>query len=292
SFNEPATNKSTQTGADARFAYGVASMQGWRITMEDAHTAILALDTAQTRNFFAVYDGHKNGDASAFAGRHLHHRLVLEATPRLHEKTANDPWADALRAAFLGTDEDMLADPDLKRSEGGCTAVSALITPEGILYVANAGDSRAVLCSAGKAKDLSTDHKPVNPGESERISASGGWIQNQRLNGDLALSRALGDFRYKNKKDLPPEKQPLTAYPDVTEHRLTEDDEFMIIACDGIWDVLSSQSVVDYVRLEIARGRELLGQISEAVCEYCLSPELGNGGIGMDNMTILIVAIL
>ena len=90
-------------------------------------------------------------------------------------------------------------------SHAGCTANVTLITPE-YIYVANAGDSRAVICNLkGEAKELSRDHKPDDKIEKERIYKAGGTVDDGRINGNLNLSRAIGDFEYKSSKNLPPE---------------------------------------------------------------------------------------
>lgn len=76
----------------------------------------------------------------------------------------------------------------------------------------NAGDSRAVLCQKGKAVPLSFDHKPSDPGELQRITNAGGWVDACRVNGYLALSRAIGDFIFKNSELLKPEEQIVTGF--------------------------------------------------------------------------------
>lgn len=70
-------------------------------------------------------------------------------------------------------------------------------------------------------------------GEKARISAAGGFVDFGRVNGNLALSRAIGDFEFKKSADLAPEQQIVTAFPDVVTHDVSEDDEFLVIACDG-----------------------------------------------------------
>ena len=89
------------------------------------------------------------------------------------------------------------------RSFAGCTATVILVTQTEIIC-ANAGDSRTVLGKAGRALDMSEDHKPENTKESERIYRSGGFVEDGRVNGALALSRALGDFEYKSSPNLSP----------------------------------------------------------------------------------------
>lgn len=256
--------------------------------MEDAHAAVVNLDEgksdAETNAFFAVYDGHGGSSVARFAGQNVHKRLVTE------ESYKQGNYEQALKRAFLGTDEDILANPSSSRDPSGCTAVAALITHDGKIYVANAGDSRSVIGIKGEVKPLSYDHKPTSETERARISGAGGYIEYGRVNGNLALSRALGDFEFKKNYALPPERQIITADPDVTCHEITEEDEFLVIACDGIWDCLSSQQVVDFVRYQIAEGKPL-EEIAEMMCDHCLAPDTSSGaGIGCDNMTVLIVA--
>ncbi|KAG6333839.1 hypothetical protein ID866_5251 [Astraeus odoratus] len=286
-LSSPATEKKSEFGENDRLLFAVSEMQGWRITMEDAHAAVLNLEETGTKNaFFAVYDGHGGGTVAKFAGQNVHKRLLAEEAYR--EKR----FDEALKKAFLGTDEDLLADPAHTRDPSGCTAVAALVTNERKLYVANAGDSRAVISIKGEAKALSFDHKPSNDTERARIVSAGGYIEFGRVNGNLALSRALGDFQFKKNYSLVPQKQVITADPDVTAHMISDEDEFLVLACDGIWDCLSSQQVVDFIRLKVSEGKELV-EIGEMMCEHCLAPDTSSAaGIGCDNMTILIVAIL
>lgn len=69
--------------------------------------------------------------------------------------------------------------------------------------------------------------------EKSRICAAGGFVDFGRVNGNLALSRAIGDFEFKKSADLPPESQIVTAFPDVSVHEISDDDEFLVVACDG-----------------------------------------------------------
>jgi len=108
------------------------------------------------------------------------------------------------------------------------------------IICANSGDSRTVLAKSGIAVDLSKDHKPTNPSELRRIQHAGGFVEDGRVNGALALSRALGDFDYKKNKKLKPKDQAVTAMPDVKTVPITTDTQFIILACDGVWDVKTS----------------------------------------------------
>lgn len=109
--------------------------------------------------------------------------------------------------------------------------------------------------------------------------------------GNLALSRALGDFEFKQNQNLDAEHQIVTADPDIITHSSTAEDEFLVIACDGIWDVLKNQEVVDFVRRCIAE-RKPLHEICELIMDRCLAPDSDWGGVGCDNMTVLIVGLL
>ena len=125
--------------------------------------------------------------------------------------------------------------------QAGCTAVVALLSHRD-LYIANAGDSRAVLSRGGKALALSNDHKPGQLEERERIVKAGGFLSDIggvcRVNGNLNLSRAIGDLRYKNNMELDRASQIITAEPDVEHVMLEPEDRFLVLACDGVWDVM------------------------------------------------------
>ncbi|KAL8731285.1 MAG: hypothetical protein Q9166_003509 [cf. Caloplaca sp. 2 TL-2023] len=295
-LSEPVVEKISDDGQDDRVAYGVSAMQGWRISMEDAHATVLDLQaedldkefeaaTPDKRlSFFGVYDGHGGDRVALFAGENIHKILAKQET----FKTGD--YEQALKDGFLATDRAILNNPKYEEEVSGCTASVGLISKTTI-YVANAGDSRSVLGVKGRAKPLSFDHKPQNEGEKARICAAGGFVDFGRVNGNLALSRAIGDFEFKKSADLSPEQQIVTAFPDVVAHNISDDDEFLVIACDGIWDCQSSQAVVEFVRRGIA-AKQSLSKISENMMDNCLSPSSETGGVGCDNMTMIIVALL
>jgi serine/threonine protein phosphatase PrpC len=109
--------------------------------------------------------------------------------------------------------------------------------------------------------------------------------------GNLALSRAFGDFEFKQNDTLPPELQAVTCEPDIIQHDRTEQDEFLVLACDGIWDCMTNQQVVNYVLQQLSE-RHKLDTICEEIMDYCLAPTSEGGGVGCDNMSVIIVAIL
>lgn len=250
--------------------------------MEDAHTTLTSTREDPNASYFAVYDGHGGSSVARYAGEHLHHRVMGDPA------YAGGDVPLALKNGFLGLDEDILSTN--KHEGSGCTSVVSVLRDD-VVYCGNAGDSRGLLSFRGVADPLSHDHKPMNQSERKRIEAAGGFVDYGRVNGNLALSRALGDFEFKGNVGLPPESQIVTADPEVIQKQLKEDHEFMVLACDGIWDVMSNQEVVDFVREKIGLGEEL-PKICEDIMDRCLAPECRMGGVGCDNMTVVIVGFL
>jgi len=121
----------------------------------------------------------------------------------------------------------------------GCTACVALISDTEI-YCANSGDSRCVLSNNGKAIEMSVDHKPDNAPEKARIEKAGGFVEDNRVKGVLNLSRSLGDLEYKQDKNLAVENQMITCVPEIKIEKIKPTHDFLVIACDGIWDCLTS----------------------------------------------------
>jgi len=177
-------------------------------------------------------------------------------------------------------------------SESGSTAVTCLVLGKE-LYCANAGDSRAVLCRAAKgvpvAVELSHDHKPSKETELQRIELSGHAVIDHRIDGVIAVSRCIGDFVFKTATELPAWEQAVTACPEVMKFAFQEGDEFMVLACDGIWDCMSSQAVVEHVHSALTEGLGL-SEVLESLLSKCLTEDpAASSGIGTDNMTAMIV---
>ncbi|KAJ1403042.1 hypothetical protein SESBI_27649 [Sesbania bispinosa] len=201
--------------------------------------------------FYAVFDGHGGPDAAAFVKRNAM-RLFFEDSSMLQSYDTDafflKKLEDSHRRAFLRADL-ALADEESVSSSCGTTALTALVLGSHLL-VANAGDCRAVLCRRGAAVEISQDHRPSYLPERRRVEELGGFIDDGYLNGYLSITRALGDWDLKFPLGA---ASPLIAEPDVQLITLTEDDEFLIIGCDGIWDVMSSQFAVSLVRRGLRR---------------------------------------
>ncbi|CAN0473764.1 unnamed protein product [Ectocarpus sp. 12 AP-2014] len=127
--------------------------------------------------------------------------------------------------------------------------------------------------------------------EKRRIEGAGGFVNAAgRVNGNLNLSRSIGDLKYKANKELPPADQMITAEPDLKSVEVTDEDRFMILACDGVWDCMTSQECVDFVGARV--GKMSLSKVCEEVMDACISDDpRRTTGIGGDNMTCIVVLL-
>ena len=268
-LDKPKTEKRTAFGEGNGIRYGVSAMQGWRMEMEDAHVCDMKLPFAEDSCFFGVFDGHAGPKAAQFCSTHL---IDTIAACYKKEKDAVDRIGSAIRKGFIELDKDMKNREPWSNSEdrSGTTAVAALITPE-LIYLGNCGDSRAILCQEEKLGLATADHKPYNEDERLRIEKAGGTVMMQRVNGSLAVSRALGDFDYKRRSSLPDISQLVSPEPDITPiKRNLAKDHFLLLACDGIFDVMTNEDVVSYVSRQLTLKSDLT-VICSSLIDKCLN---------------------
>lgn len=242
--------------------------------MEDAVVMIdnFGSPTFENQSFFAVFDGHNGHRCSEFLASELPNVL-------LRQKDFSMNPCIALINAFQETDSIWLesAKQGKEPLEDGSTAICILVRQHE-LYVAHAGDSRAILCQDARIISLTDDHKPNNVEEKERIEKGGGFVQNGRIQGVLAVSRAFGDLAFKNKNLL-------TSYPEVKYWPVTEETEFIVAACDGVWDVISNFKVAEFVRSALINGFEP-NEIAKQLVNHCL-------GMGStDNISLIVISFL
>ncbi|URE47925.1 phosphatase 2C [Musa troglodytarum] len=256
-------------------------MEDEHIRIDDLSSHLGSLLRCPTPSaFYGVFDGHGGPDAAAYIKKHAIRFLFKDANyPRALEADNNfvESVENSVREAFPLADL-ALAEDSIISSSSGTTALTALVFGR-LLLVANAGDCRAVLCRKGEAVDMSQDHRPVYAAERQRIEQLGGFVDDGYLNGVLSITRALGDWDLKMPRGSP---SPLIAEPEFRQAMLTEDDEFLIIGCDGIWDVMSSQHAVRVVR------RGLRQQDNPEQCARDLVMEALRLNT-VDNLTVIVV---
>merc|ERR1712045_385976 len=218
----------------------------------------------------------------------------LKKEHQLSEEELMEKVKTGILSGFLELDEKLRKIPEVANGEdkSGTTAVCVLITEKYVLF-SNCGDSRGVLsCKTGSGNDASAsspvlatlDHKPSNPPERERIQNAGGSVMIQRVNGSLAVSRALGDFEYKNVEGKGPTEQLVSPEPEFYVKTREEDlDQFLVLACDGVWDVMSNDDICNFITHRMKVHDNL-----ETICNEVIDTCLYKGS--RDNMSIIIIA--
>jgi len=208
-----------------------ASLKGVRAHNEDTHI----IDNNGTNYLWGVYDGHGGKDVSKYLGTHLGKNL-------LSTKSAKGYTSPYIRSLYDKVQSQLIKDAVVNTTDTGSTAIVVVMTGNR-LQVVNVGDCRVVICQNGLAVALSTDHKPDWINERMRIEKVGGkvWLDKEddvyRVE-DLSVSRSFGDTDY---------SKYVTHKPEISSHRVKSSDQFMIIACDGLWDVMDSQEAVNYI---------------------------------------------
>ncbi|KAH7433453.1 hypothetical protein KP509_07G070400 [Ceratopteris richardii] len=247
--------------------------------MEDTHVIVNDIATARGGHgaFYGVFDGHSGCHAAVFVRDNLLKYILDDAS-------FPDAAQQAVKQAFLRTDRAFAEACELDaRLCSGTTALAVLILGRKLL-VANAGDCRAVLCKRGKAVNLSRDHKACSESERKRIEDSGGFVDTfGYLNGELTVARALGDWHIDGLKVMHKGVEgPLTAVPEIHEVCLCEEDEFLIVGCDGLWDVFTSENAVDFARRRLQSHNDPL-QCSKELIKEALKRDTN------DNLTVLTI---
>eukprot|EP00339_Tiarina_fusa_P022671 CAMPEP_0117003126 /NCGR_PEP_ID=MMETSP0472-20121206/4544_1 /TAXON_ID=693140 ORGANISM="Tiarina fusus, Strain LIS" /NCGR_SAMPLE_ID=MMETSP0472 /ASSEMBLY_ACC=CAM_ASM_000603 /LENGTH=352 /DNA_ID=CAMNT_0004703659 /DNA_START=811 /DNA_END=1865 /DNA_ORIENTATION=- len=261
-FTASSANEKMEDCGDSksvRYQVGAAHTRGRRKDMQDATLLQGCFNDNQNEDFFCVFDGHGTQEPATYAAKNLPGILKSKLNEGKDE-------VSSLCEAFVTINQQMKP----FAVQCGTTAVACLIKDQ-ILYTANVGDSRAVLCRNKKAVRLTVDHKPSLEGETERIEQMGGFIRNNRVQGALAVTRALGDWFAGH--FVSPE-------PYVTVTHLNETDEFLLIACDGLFDVFSDDVAVE----------KILGMKDPVEAAMKLKDEAFDAG-STDNISVVVVRL-
>ena len=258
------TSHDTKHGTLNNLTYGSSSICGLRKTMEDV--SIFNCNLTSKYGIFGVFDGHSGSNAVNYISENIEQELKTNLKQMNSDNNNNDA-----KEAIIKTFEKLDQHLTTVNEQSGTCGVVALVErdsntnhPTSVL-IANLGDSRAVLGEQSAFQNLSIDHAPSNPTERERIIKAGGTVENvaytlpngsssatDRINGKLAVSRSFGDSTYKQNLSLSPNEQLVSAVPELRHHIINaENDQFLLLACDGVWDVMSSKHAVDFVRKEL-----------------------------------------
>jgi len=240
--------------------------------------------------FFGVFDGHGGKDAADFVRKHLYKNIVEQSSFKTSVTTA-------IEHGFATTESDFSSKVKTEKINGavGTTACVAIFvenerTHKREMFIANLGDSAAVLCRAGEPILLTIQHSLKNPAEKERIEKLGGKIHGERLghpvwNPDLisiAVTRAIGDTYFKDRTWVDDKSSGLIAVPEVVRVELSPRDQFVVIASDGLWDVISPAEVVEFVQ---QYDWVDLNQICKDLVDLALRRKT------MDNTTVVLIKL-
>ena len=224
----------------------------------------------------AVFDGHGGVSAAKWCGEHFG-ACLSEALKEYKEDVR-----EAFNAAYTAADSQLTGENDIY---SGCTAATCLLKPSGDGYMlcsANCGDARAVLwyfnvnifSRKGEAVRLTYDHKGSDPAEQKRVKEAGGFIADNRVSGMLAITRSLGDAEL---------KEFVTGNPYTSEINLEPSDEFLVVACDGVWDVLSDNVCCKYIQSKLAQGVTDPDVIAEDLVDLAITEG------SADNISVIVV---
>jgi len=278
----------TENSAYFKVESGFHEEQGKRDTMEDAHVIFndirddKALGLTSTPaplkhvSFFGVYDGHGGKNAADLVRDHLHKNILTNATFPTNINAA-------IEDGFKVTDEHIVTTSNADGWMNGSTGVIGLIADE-ILHIANVGDSEACLAHENEgggleAIALTTPHKASDPNEKRRIESLGGHVFFNRVFGALAVSRSFGDSKFKKPKTT---QDFVSCIPAMKTQALSPKDKFIILACDGLWDVMDHSAAIEFVRKH-REEKKSADEIAKLLVREAIDKKTE------DNVTVIIV---
>ena len=204
-----------------------------RTTMEDAYRVQIPFNGEESTGYFALFDGHSGKEAAQESSNHLHELLQTEIVA-----AGNTPDKKCFESAFSKMD-DLLKTINKDKGTSAVTCVVRGIGQKFHLYVANVGDTRAILSRRSKAIRLTEDHTPLMPKEKQRLEAINALIFDNRINGVIRVSRALGDHSL---------KKWVTSEPDYVESTLSPADTLILFLGYRVYKVIDDQEAVDMSR--------------------------------------------
>jgi len=210
----------------------------------------------------------------------------------IHQMELNfEPKIDELKLTNNKSSSKIIYNGNLIANEMGTTA-NIMLIKNGIIYIANAGDSLSIMYKNKKAYNLNKEHQTIIESEKQRVLKSGAYITGCRINGMLNLTRAIGDLKFKSNINLKRHEQSVIALPEITKIEDTEGIDFIIMGCDGVWDCVKRQMVCEFVEKEIKENpKKDLSEILKKIFDRCVSPVSGVV-LGTDNMSCIIIQFL
>lgn len=217
------------------FAYNEECNAMFRPYMEDTIFTEDNFGGDSTCGLFAVFDGHGGKTVSEY----IWEWVPEELRKTLKMKKPSD-LVQVFEDVFVKVDSELRLMDAENTGSTGCVGLLRMESGHWVLYIANVGDTRAVISWNGVAERMSVDHKCDDPNEVEWIRKAGGIVIEQWVGGSLAVSRAFGDYSLKS--------EGVIAVPYVRKHFVWPFDKFLVVATDGVWDVLTDQDAVDYCK--------------------------------------------
>ncbi|KAL9440728.1 hypothetical protein AB3S75_019403 [Citrus x aurantiifolia] len=234
-------------------------------------------------HFFGVYDGHGGSQVAKFCAQRMHEVIAEEWDQERVSSDWQRRWEVAFSSGFERTDNEVLTEAAAPEMVGSTAVVVVLSGCQ--IITSNCGDSRAVLCRGTETIPLTVDQKPDRQDELERIEGAGGRVINwngARVFGVLAMSRAIGD-RYLRPCIIP--------LPEITFTTRTDEDECLILASDGLWDVMTNEEVSEIARRLLRRRRRslMVDEVWPAQVVADNLTEIAYGRNSSDNISIIVV---
>jgi len=248
--------------------------QGKRSAMEDFSDFLYPFTSSETSILLSVFDGHAGHRCANF----LVNTLPAELKKETLSAAAALPSEENFKKIFKSLDQMWLDSASKKepRIEDGSTALCVALDCSDII-IANCGDCRAILSTAGQTIALTRDHKPSDESEQQRIVNQGGTVIGGRLQGQLAVSRAFGNYEYK-------EAQILSSEPEIHHISLTPDVEYLVVGSDGLYEHFTNEEIISFIKNGLNRSNNPnLEMIVKELVEEAI--DRGSG----DNITILVV---
>jgi len=254
-----------------------AAMQGFRADMEDHHTICLRLPHHQNHAFIGLYDGHSGSAASHCLAQHYWRKI--DCLAEITKSNLDD----------LIREMDENWSKDTRKSEGSTVLFAVIERPKYNsksykVLVGWAGDSRGIAVKAGKLENVTKDHKPSNPEEKARIEHANGWVTNDRVDGELAVSRSFGDWNMKdyNNGTLKYHELKVTCVLEFKEIELEEGD-YLLLSCDGLTEQLENEDIFDKL-MELKKEHP---ENADVVLDGLMQRALSSGS--KDNMSTILV---